>query len=308
MASQSTIDIRKLRHMVELARFRNFTRAAESLGLTQSALSRSIIEIETEMGVKLFTRHSKGVNITDIGEVVIRRSEELLDSFDDILSAPARSVRALARHFKVGVLPASYQAMVRIPIADFAAKHPEVSIQVLTGQSDELTWQLESGQLDLIIGYGNWLRRWESVFLVRTVATMHQAILVRKGHPLGLLDTVTDRDVVSYPCILPASMYTEHQEINEVFSAHKVKPSPVRYNTDDFQMMLSLVDATDAFLPLVQASPRFEKLRQNFLILSDVEIMPQQDLATARLPHGSKDDLLKSFLTCLTTFFDEQQG
>lgn len=305
MRRQSAIDIRKLRHIVELARFRNVTRAAEALGLTQSALSRSIQEIETEMGASLFVRHSKGVSVTEIGDDIVRRAEELLEGFEDLIATPERSVRAMARHLKVGVIPASYQGLIRKPVALFAAEFPEVSIRIQTGSSDELTAKLETGQLDVLVGYGNWLRRWESVFLLRTVAEMHQAILVRKNHPLSKLETVTDRDVITYPCILPSSMYTEHNEINDVFQANLGRARPQRYHTDDFQTMLAIVNTTDAFLPLVQASQSFEKLKQNFLILPDIEILPKQDLVAARLAHGRKNELLTTFVSRLEHFFQE---
>jgi DNA-binding transcriptional LysR family regulator len=302
MKRQSTIDIKKLRHIVELARFRNVTRAAETLGLTQSALSRSIQEIEAELGKALFTRHSKGVSITDMGNDIARRAEELLESYEDLLTTPERSTRAMFRHLKIGVIPASYQGLIRKPVASFAAEFPEVSIRIQTGSSDELTAKLETGQLDVLVGYGNWLRRWESVFIVRTVAEMHQAILVRKDHPLSRLEKVSDNDIMVYPCILPSSMYSDHNEIYDVFQENLGRSRPQRYHTDDFQTMLAIVNKTDAFLPLVQASSSFEKLKDNFLILPDIEILPRQDLVVARLSNSRKNELLTKFVTRLERF------
>ncbi len=67
------IDIRLIRHVLMLARHRNFARAAEQLHLSQPALSRSIARLEETLGVALFDRTRDGVIPTDYGRIVIER-------------------------------------------------------------------------------------------------------------------------------------------------------------------------------------------------------------------------------------------
>jgi DNA-binding transcriptional LysR family regulator len=72
------IDIRLIRHVLALARHRNFARAAEQLHLSQPALSRSIARLEETLGVALFDRTREGVIPTDYGQVVIERGQDIL--------------------------------------------------------------------------------------------------------------------------------------------------------------------------------------------------------------------------------------
>ncbi len=82
--------------------------------------------------------------------------------------------------------------------------------------------------------------RWESVFIVRTVAEMHQAILVRKDHPLSRLEKVSDNDimVILVFCRLRCTQITTK---SDVFQENLGWSRPQRYHTDDFQTMLAIV-------------------------------------------------------------------
>ena len=78
------IDIRLIRHVLALARHRNFARAAEQLHLSQPALSRSIARLEETLGVALFDRTRDGVIPTDYGRIVIERGQDILRRGHDL--------------------------------------------------------------------------------------------------------------------------------------------------------------------------------------------------------------------------------
>jgi DNA-binding transcriptional LysR family regulator len=79
------IDTRLIRHVLTLARHRNFARAADQLNLSQPALSRSIARLEDTLGVALFDRTREGVTPTDYGRIIIERGEELLRRGQELL-------------------------------------------------------------------------------------------------------------------------------------------------------------------------------------------------------------------------------
>ena len=72
------MDLRKLRHFVVLAEELNFSRAAEKVHLTQSALSRSIIALEQTLGAHLFDRSNNNVSLTPVGKILLTRAQSLL--------------------------------------------------------------------------------------------------------------------------------------------------------------------------------------------------------------------------------------
>ena len=80
------IDLRKLRHVVETARFENVTRAAEALYITQSALTRSLADVEVELGTPLFVRLPRGVRLTEQGRRFVERARMIIGDVDDLLA------------------------------------------------------------------------------------------------------------------------------------------------------------------------------------------------------------------------------
>src|SRR4051812_18412429 len=77
-----TMELRHLRYFVAIAEERSFTRAAERLWVAQPGLSTQIRQLETELGVRLFERHTRGVDLTDAGEVLLGRARAALAAAD----------------------------------------------------------------------------------------------------------------------------------------------------------------------------------------------------------------------------------
>jgi DNA-binding transcriptional LysR family regulator len=87
------MELRHLRYFVAIAEERSFTRAAERLWVAQPGLSSQTRRLEAELGVQLFDRHSRGVDLTDAGKLFLERARAVLAAAD----AAARHRRALAR-------------------------------------------------------------------------------------------------------------------------------------------------------------------------------------------------------------------
>ncbi|MER7191290.1 LysR family transcriptional regulator [Streptomyces flaveolus] len=86
-ASTSGIELRHLRAFAAVARRRSFTQAAEELLITQPALSRTVAQLETSLGVRLLDRSSRGVALTDTGAEFLLHTERTLAAFDAALAA-----------------------------------------------------------------------------------------------------------------------------------------------------------------------------------------------------------------------------
>src|ERR1700739_4438004 len=97
------MELRHLRYFVAIAEERSFTRAAERLWVAQPGLSTQIRRLETELGVRLFDRHSRGVEMTDAGELLLERARGVLAAAHKA-SATGEDVRAgLSGTLRLGV-------------------------------------------------------------------------------------------------------------------------------------------------------------------------------------------------------------
>src|ERR1700730_12694026 len=88
------IDLRSLRHVIVLSRLMSYTKAAQELCITQSALSRSIQAVERRAKLKLFDRDRSGVHVTVVGRDIVKRASQLLRDAEDLERALRLSASA----------------------------------------------------------------------------------------------------------------------------------------------------------------------------------------------------------------------
>ncbi len=97
------ITLRQLRVFIEVARLKSFSRAGDEIGLTQSAVSRSVRELEGEIGLKLIDRTTRDVQLTDVGTNLIASVSRLLGDLDDAL----REIREIGEQRRGRVIVAA---------------------------------------------------------------------------------------------------------------------------------------------------------------------------------------------------------
>ena len=146
-----SMDLRRLRHFETLYRLESYARAAIELGLSQSALTRSIQKLEDEMGATLFDRTTHYVRPTDDAQRLIRPARDVIAAAAN-LQQEARGLGQLVRGaVHVGAGPYPLQPLLTSAIAGFAAEHPAVRVTVTGGPSEQLLEALVDRRLDLVV-------------------------------------------------------------------------------------------------------------------------------------------------------------
>ncbi|MEU1210052.1 LysR family transcriptional regulator [Nocardia sp. NPDC005825] len=138
-----------LRVVREAARSGSFTRAAERLGYTQSAVSRQITLMERAAGAPLFDRRARGVHPTDAGRIVLRHADTVLDAIaaaGDELRHPLPAGR-----IRVGAFSTAMAALVPGAIAGVAARNPGVRVHLREGATPSLLTALIKRRIDLAV-------------------------------------------------------------------------------------------------------------------------------------------------------------
>jgi DNA-binding transcriptional LysR family regulator len=146
------IESRQLVQFLEIAKQNSFRAAAKELHLSQPALSRSIQRLEAFLGVKLFDRGSKKVNLTVFGEALLPRAATIVNSFHDAnqLIDAMRGVKA--GEFKVGFGPVYADLLAALSIGHYSKMYPRIKIHTLVGRFTELIEALSNGQIDIFVG------------------------------------------------------------------------------------------------------------------------------------------------------------
>ena len=143
------MDFQQLRYVVAVAETRNFTRAAERCFVVQSSLSHRIANLEREIGVKLFARTSRRVELTPAGAAFLPAAREALAAAERAVADAAAAVGLVRGRLAVGLVPTTAAIDMPAALQHFRERHSEVRISLRVGSSDELTAQVVAGELDV---------------------------------------------------------------------------------------------------------------------------------------------------------------
>ncbi|WP_429810494.1 LysR family transcriptional regulator [Ensifer sp. B1-9] len=142
-----------MRYFVKVAEIGNITRASERLNVAQTALGQQIRHLEESLGVRLFVRHSRGISLTEAGELLYRHAKNILGAIEEA----RREVTALSdskkEAIRLGITP-SIQALIGTKLLKVAAaKLPRVSLGIIEELSFVLIDALLRGEIDLALAY-----------------------------------------------------------------------------------------------------------------------------------------------------------
>src|SRR5262249_19274543 len=123
------MDLRSFRHIVALARHLNYTKASRELGISQSALSRSVQSIEQQAGVRLFDRDRGGVHLTSVGKTFVDQATALLRDANHIEQSLRRAAGGTESGVVFGMTPVAAAALLSSVLTENLISHPDLRYQ-----------------------------------------------------------------------------------------------------------------------------------------------------------------------------------
>lgn len=188
-------DLQAFRAVVEKQGFR---RAAESIRITQSALSRRIEKLESALGVKLFERTTRKVSLTNVGRAFLPQVERLLDDLDLALLSVGDGGANRRGTLTVACVPSAAYYFLPHAIRSFHAQYPLINIRLIDVSANEVSAAVASGEADFGVSFtGNLAPEIEFSPLLEE----RYVIACRRDHPLAALDTVTWSQACEHECI-----------------------------------------------------------------------------------------------------------
>lgn len=143
---------RHIKHFIELAKCLNFTKAAQNLYIAQPALSRSIANMEKELGLILFIRNRKNVRLTSAGIVMMKGYQQLLKDHDILLDKATKVGKDESGALTIGIIECQNTDFYLPKIVDFFCEnHPRIQIELFYDSFKALRQKLENGEADIVI-------------------------------------------------------------------------------------------------------------------------------------------------------------
>lgn len=144
------MSLRRLRILRAIALHGSFARAGESMGLTQSAVSLQVKEMEAEFGTRLFDRTRRYPTLTETGRIVLAKAEEVLGLYDGI-AQDLSNERSLAGRLRIGAIQTALSGPLPNSLIALNRTHPRVRVHVSAGMSAELASKVAAGDLDAAV-------------------------------------------------------------------------------------------------------------------------------------------------------------
>jgi DNA-binding transcriptional LysR family regulator len=144
------IELRDLEYFSVICEHAHLGRAAESLNMSQSALSKSLRRLESAVGAKVVMRTPKGVELTDVGSALRAQVQRLRLTVDDVMHEAHDLAYGRAGHLRVGVTPGFVEYPLAPACRELMKNAPKLSLRVRVGTT-ELLSALRNGELDLLV-------------------------------------------------------------------------------------------------------------------------------------------------------------
>ena len=146
-----TMELRDIEYFAAVAQHGSIGRAAEHLGLSQPALSKSLRRLEKAMHAKVVKRTPKGVELTEVGGALLSQVRRLRLTLDDISREAADLSQGRAGHLRIGSVGGSGLHLVPMACGTLLKESPKVTLKMSVQETGPLLASLRNGELDLVV-------------------------------------------------------------------------------------------------------------------------------------------------------------
>lgn len=195
--------------------------AARHLGVAQPAFSRSIAELERELGAPLFERRAKGMVATPLGQAFVKRARAILNDVRRAQDEFAQLNGVMIGSVTVGLSIAAHLRLLPKALRTFRNRYPKVRLHIIEGFYPTLAAGLQDGGIDFFIGPDPGLRL-PPTLRKEVLAPGERAVLCRAGHPLAGATSLTQLQKAEW--ITTSITPKAENEIGDLFRRHRLAP------------------------------------------------------------------------------------
>lgn len=251
----------RFNHVVAVARSGSFSGAAEAIGVTQSAVTKSVADLERQIGFSIFHRTSRGALLTEEGRDFVERTARLLDDVKELLNGSVGKRDPYAETLRIGVCPASMEWRLADPLVILLRRYPKIRFEISASSFERVVQQLRNGGVDVAVGFEAAFREWPELRR-EPLGGLQTTLFARKDHPILTKDDATMADLASYEFVAPTDSRPYGAVIREFYEREDVDWKTRIHIVDYFPIVKRLVANSNAFGVVERAhaaTPRFQR-------------------------------------------------
>jgi len=265
------LDLNKLKTFYTVAELNNFSRAAETLYLTQPAVSAQIKDLEYEYRTKLFDRNGRKTQLTESGEKLIPYVKKLLEIYDESHYALSQLKDVREGFIKLGVSGLPGARLLPAMISEFKEQYPEVTFSIKEQKSAAILDSIKQKQFDL----GLIVNSEEIVDLQgleeKVLYKDKFVVGVSYNHPLAKQKSLDVKDIIKLPLIVSQKDTVSRQALDRLSSKLSL-PFNIAYEIENKSMAKTMVEKNlgIAFFSNLEIKKEVESKLIHVLELEDV--------------------------------------
>ncbi|WP_461244136.1 LysR family transcriptional regulator [Secundilactobacillus muriivasis] len=194
------MELRVLRYFLMVVNERNISRAAEKLHVSQPTISRQLKDLEDELGVTLFDRGSRSIDLTEAGQYFANQARQIVVLADKTV-ANVKQTQELTGRILIGSAEAPMMVTVAKAINALAQVAPKVQVGIHSTDANDVNQRLHAGVFDFGVVMEPIAKDEED--FISLPGTTAWGVLVRQGSPLAQQNTVTATDLANQRVIMP---------------------------------------------------------------------------------------------------------
>lgn len=202
------MELRVLRYFLAATREQTISGAAQYLHVSQPSLSRQLMDLEKELGQQLFVRGNRRITLTEAGELLRRRADELV-LLADKTEAELRSMQeVVSGDVYIGGGETEAMRLIARAARDLQAAHPHICYHLYSGNADDVTERLDKGLLD----FGLLIEPFDKqkYDFIRLPVSDRWGVLMRRDSPLAERQTICPADLRDLPLIISRQSMVLH--------------------------------------------------------------------------------------------------
>ncbi len=292
-----TVELAQLEAFLQVAHHRSFSRAAESLFLTQPSVTARIQALERELGERLFERTGRSVTLTDAGRAFMPHAQRALTAVQEGADAIESVRHGDVGNIRIGASSSIATYVLPKIVKKFREARPRVHIHLSTGNTEEIVEKLLSGDVHVAITRLTQHPEIESVHLCND----DLALVVSPEHPFAQKGRVTVIEAGREPFLFFERSSSYHSLIYSMFLRVGVVPESVM-ELDSMETTKHMVEAGlgIAVLPLMSVEREIEAGTLARVEIRDMEQPAQREVGMHVLRNRTVSPVLRDILKLLT--------
>ncbi len=268
---------RELDYFLAICEKRNLARAAEALGISQPALTRSVQRLEAHFGAQLFVRAPRGVELTPIGVALRARVDRARITLDDAEREVEQLSAGKIGKVRVGAGHMLTRLVSHALFPRFIVERPAAQVQMHVGFNAELFLLLESGNLDFAVCG---LLETPPNLSFRELQATELVVVVRAGHPLSKLKNPTIRELAAYRSVAPSAGVPARQHVEARLAKHGFGDRTHAIETNSWETILDAVASSDLFslAPHTEVARNAATRRLVAIVIPELDIRPRNGI------------------------------